>query len=49
MFVNAVFMHFTCAFVPAAELSARVLLALTVIVPEAVLVPPVHPPVMVTV
>ena len=49
MFVNTVFIHFTCALVPTAELSAMVLLALTVIVPEAVLVPPVHPPVMVTI
>ena len=49
MFVKAVFMHFTCAFVPTAEVSAKVLFALTVIVPAAVLVPPVHPPVMVTV
>ena len=42
-------MHFTCALVPTAELSAKVLLALTVKVPDAVFVPPVHPPVMVTV
>ena len=42
-------MHKDCALVPTAELSAMVLLGVTVIVPEAVLVPPVHPPVMVTV
>ena len=47
--VNAVFMHFTCVLVPTAELSVRVLLAFTVMVPVAVLVPPVHPPVMVKV
>jgi hypothetical protein len=36
-------------FVPAAELKVIVLFAVTVIVPVAVFVPPVHPPVIVTV
>ena len=35
--------------VPAAEVSAMTLLGATAIVPVAVFVPPVHPPVMVTV
>ena len=37
------------ALVPAAEVSAMVLFAFTFIVPVAVFVPPVQPPVMVTV
>ena len=48
MFVMAVFKHTVCALVPTADVSKTVF-ALTVIVPVAVLVPPVHPPVMVTV
>ena len=46
--VIGLFIHNDCALVPTAELSDSVF-AFTVIVPVAVLVPPVHPPVMVTV
>ena len=49
MFVSAVLIHFTCALVPTAEVSPNVLFGATVIVPVLVFVPPVHPPVMVTV
>jgi hypothetical protein len=49
MFVMAVLIQSVCASVPAAELLAIVLFGVTVIVPVAVLVPPVHPPVIVTV
>ena len=49
MFVIAVLMHRVCALVPAAELKAIVLFGLTIIVPVAVFVPPVQPPVNVTV
>jgi hypothetical protein len=44
-----VLMHRVCALVPAAELKAIVLFGLTIIVPVAVFVPPVQPPVNVTV
>jgi hypothetical protein len=49
IFVIAVLMHRVCALVPAAELKAIVLFGLTIIVPVAVFVPPVQPPVNVTV
>jgi hypothetical protein len=49
MFVIAVLMHRVCALVPAAELKDIVLFGVTVIVPVAVFVPPVQPPVIVTV
>jgi hypothetical protein len=49
MFVMAVFIQSVCASVPAAELLAIVLFDVTVIVPVIVFVPPVQPPVMVTV
>jgi hypothetical protein len=49
MFVITVLMHRVCALVPAAELKAIVLFGLTIIVPVAVFVPPVQPPVNVTV
>ena len=47
--VIGLFIHNVCALVPAVELSAMVLFAFTVIVPVAILDPPVHPPAMVTV
>ena len=43
----AVFMHLACALVPAPEVNVIELLAVTVIVPVAVITP--HPPVSVTV
>jgi hypothetical protein len=49
MFVMAVLIQRVWALVPTAELNAIVLFGVTVIVPVAVFVPPVHPPVMVTV
>jgi hypothetical protein len=49
IFVIAVLMHRVCALVPAAELKAIVLFGLTIIVPVIVFVPPVQPPVIVTV
>jgi hypothetical protein len=49
IFVSAVLIQSVCASVPAAELLAIVLFGVTVIVPVAVLVPPVQPPVIVTV
>jgi hypothetical protein len=49
MFVSAVLIQSVCASVPTAELLAIVLFGVTVIVPVAVLVPPVQPPVIVTV
>jgi hypothetical protein len=47
--VSAVLIQSVCASVPTAELLAIVLFGVTVIVPVAVLVPPVQPPVIVTV
>ena len=47
MLVTAVLIHFVCAFVPTADVSVTVLLAVVVIVPVAVVLP--HPPVVVTV
>ena len=47
--VIAVLMQGVCALVPAADVSVIVLFAFTFIVPVAVFVPPVQPPVMVTV
>jgi hypothetical protein len=44
-----VLMHCVCEFVPEADDNVIVLLGVTVIVPVAVLVPPVQPPVMVIV
>jgi hypothetical protein len=49
MFVRAVLIQSVCASVPTAELLAIVLFGFTVMIPVAVLVPPVHPPVIVTV
>jgi hypothetical protein len=49
MFVSGVLIHKVCASVPAPELLAMVLFGLTVIVPVIVFVPPVQPPVIVTV
>jgi hypothetical protein len=49
IFVSAVLIQSVCASVPTAELLAIVLFGVTVIVPVAVLVPPVQPPVIVTV
>jgi hypothetical protein len=49
MFVIAVLIQSVCASVPAAELLAIVLFGFTVMIPVAVLVPPVQPPVIVTV
>ena len=49
IFVIAVLIHTVCVFVPAAEVRAIVLFGVTVIVPLAVFVPPVQPPVIVTV
>ena len=49
MLVIAALTHTLCAFVNAAELNVIVLVGLTVIVPVAVFVPPVQPPVIVTV
>ena len=49
MFVIAVLIQSVCASVPTAELRAIVLVDVTVMVPVAVLVPPVQPPVIATV
>ena len=49
MFVIAVLIQRVCALVPTAEVRTMVLLGVTIMVPEAVLVPPVHPPVIVIV
>ena len=49
MFVMAVLIQSVCASVPAAELLAIVLFGVTVMVPVMVFVPPVQPPVIVTV
>ena len=49
MLVIALLIHTVWVSVPAAVVSVNVLLGVTVIVPDAVLFPPVHPPVMVTV
>jgi len=49
MFVMAVLIHLVWASVPTAELRVIVLFGVTVIVPVMVFVPPVHPPVIVTV
>jgi hypothetical protein len=49
MFVRAVLIQSVCASVPTAELLAIVLFGFTVMIPVTVLVPPVHPPVIVTV
>jgi hypothetical protein len=49
MFVMAVLIQSVCASVPAAELLAIVLFGVTVIVPVMLFVPPVQPPVIVTV
>jgi hypothetical protein len=49
IFVSAVLIQSVCASVPAAELLAIVLFGVTVIVPVIVFVPPVQPPVIVTV
>ena len=49
MLVIALFTHTVCAFVPADELNVIVLFGVTVMVPVAVFVPPVQPPVIVTV
>jgi hypothetical protein len=49
MFVSDVLMQSVCASVPTAELLAIVLFGVTVIVPVIVFVPPVQPPVIVTV
>ena len=47
--VSAVLIQSVCASVPDAELLAMVLFGVTVIVPVIVFVPPVQPPVIVTV
>jgi hypothetical protein len=47
--VSAVLIQSVWALVPTAELNAIVLFGVTVIVPVAVFVPPVQPPVIVTV
>ena len=47
--VRAVLIHGVWALVPAAEVKFIVLVGFTVMVPVAVLVPPVHPPVIVIV
>ena len=49
IFVSAVLIQRVCASVPTAELLAIVLFGVTVIVPVIVFVPPVQPPVIVTV
>jgi hypothetical protein len=49
IFVSAVLIQSVCASVPDAELLAMVLFGVTVIVPVIVFVPPVQPPVIVTV
>ena len=49
MLVIAALTHTVCAFVPTAELKVIVLVGFTVMVPVAVFVPPVQPPVIVTV
>jgi hypothetical protein len=49
MFVRAVLIQSVCASVPTAELLAIVLFGVTVMVPVIVFVPPVQPPVIVTV
>ena len=49
MFDIAVLIQRVCASVPAAELLAIVLFGVTVMVPVMVFVPPVQPPVIVTV
>jgi hypothetical protein len=49
MLVSAVLIQSVCASVPTAELLAIVLFGVTVIVPVIVFVPPVQPPVIVTV
>jgi hypothetical protein len=49
IFVSAVLIQSVCASVPTAELLAIVLFGFTVIVPVMVFVPPVQPPVIVTV
>jgi hypothetical protein len=49
MFVSAVLIQSVWASVPAAELLAIVLFGVTVMVPVMVFVPPVQPPVIVTV
>jgi hypothetical protein len=49
MFDIAVLIQRVCASVPTAELLAIVLFGFTVIVPVMVFVPPVQPPVIVTV
>jgi hypothetical protein len=49
IFVSAVLIQSVCASVPTAELLAIVLFGVTVIVPVIVFVPPVQPPVIVTV
>jgi hypothetical protein len=49
MFVSAVLIQSVWASVPTAELLAIVLFGVTVIVPVMVFVPPVQPPVIVTV
>jgi hypothetical protein len=49
MFVIAVLIQSVWALVPTAELNAIVLFGVTVIVPVAVLLPPVQPPDIVTV
>ena len=49
IFVSAVLIQSVCASVPTAELLAIVLFGVTVIVPVMAFVPPVQPPVIVTV
>ena len=49
MLVIGVFIQTVCAFVLAADVKVIVLVGVTVIIPLAVFVPPVHPPVIVTV
>jgi hypothetical protein len=49
MFVSAVLIQSVCASVPTEELLAIVLFGVTVMVPVMVFVPPVQPPVIVTV
>ena len=49
IFVIAVLIHLVWALVPAADVSAMTLFALTTILPVAVFTPPVQPPVMVMV
>ena len=49
MLVIGEFIHTVCAFVLAADVKVIVLFGFTVIVPLAVFVPPVQPPVIVTV